>query len=55
MKNECTWYGVRCNVFKTIVELDIAYIELKGLIPRELFLLSQVQDLDLHGNDLQGT
>jgi hypothetical protein len=54
-KSECTWYGVFCNVFKTVVELDIAYIELKGLIPRELFLLSQVTDLDLHGNDLQGT
>jgi len=54
MKHECSWYGVKCNIFRKIVELDLAYIELDGLIPRELGLLSGLTDLDLHGNDLQG-
>jgi len=53
-KHECSWYGVMCNVFRTVVELDLGYIELEGLIPRELGLLGGLRDLDLHGNDLQG-
>mmetsp|Transcript_26077 Transcript_26077/g.57435 ORF Transcript_26077/g.57435 Transcript_26077/m.57435 type:complete len:268 (-) Transcript_26077:17-820(-) len=53
-KHECSWYGVMCNAFRTVIELDLGYIELEGLIPRELSLLGSVRDLDLHGNDLQG-
>ena len=53
-KNECSWYGVHCNWFGNVVELDLGYIELAGLIPRELSLLTSLRDLDLHGNDLQG-
>jgi hypothetical protein len=53
-KHECSWYGVMCNTFRTVVELDLGYIELEGLVPREMGLLSGVTDLDLHGNDLQG-
>jgi len=53
-KHECSWYGVICNTFRTVVNLDLGYIELEGLIPREMGLLSGVTDLDLHGNDLQG-
>ena len=54
MKHECSWYGVNCNMMRTIVELDLAYIEMEGLIPRELGLLTAITDIDLHGNDLQG-
>ena len=53
-KSECSWYGVHCNLFGTVVELDLGYIELAGLVPRELSLLTSLKDLDLHGNDLQG-
>mmetsp|Transcript_24139 Transcript_24139/g.66895 ORF Transcript_24139/g.66895 Transcript_24139/m.66895 type:complete len:335 (+) Transcript_24139:318-1322(+) len=53
-KHECTWHGVTCNMFGTVIELDLGYIELEGLIPRELGLLGSLRDLDLHGNDLQG-
>jgi hypothetical protein len=45
---------VKCNAFKKIVELDIGYIEADGLIPREIGLLKDLTDLDLHGNELQG-
>jgi hypothetical protein len=54
-KHECSWFGVKCNAFKKIVELDLGYIEVDGLVPREIGLLKELKDLDLHGNDLQGT
>mmetsp|Transcript_24089 Transcript_24089/g.56961 ORF Transcript_24089/g.56961 Transcript_24089/m.56961 type:complete len:332 (+) Transcript_24089:93-1088(+) len=53
-KHECNWYGVKCNMWKSIVELDLGYIKVDGLIPREIGLLKDLKDLDLHGNDLQG-
>ena len=53
-KHECSWYGVMCNAFRAVVELDLGYIELEGLVPREMALLTSLRDLDLHGNDLQG-
>jgi len=53
-KHECSWYGVECNVFKKVITLDLGYIKVDGLVPREIGLLSELSDLDLHGNDLQG-
>ena len=53
-KNECSWYGVECNTFGKVINLDLGYIKVDGLVPREIGLLSELQDLDLHGNDLQG-
>jgi hypothetical protein len=53
-KHECKWYGVKCNMFQTIVGLDLGFIKVDGLIPREIGLLPQLRELDLHGNDLQG-
>jgi len=53
-KHECSWYGVECNTFNKVVTLDLGYIKVDGLVPREIGLLSHLQDLDLHGNDLQG-
>lgn len=53
-KHECEWYGVECNMFKTVIGLDLAYIKVEGLVPREIGLLTELKDLDLHGNDLQG-
>lgn len=53
-KHECSWYGVECNMFKTVVNLDLGYIKVDGLVSRELGLLTELRDLDLHGNDLQG-
>ncbi|KAL3926264.1 MAG: hypothetical protein SGARI_005665 [Bacillariaceae sp.] len=53
-KHECDWYGVTCNLKRQVTELDLGYIELDGLVPREIGLLKHLKDLDLHGNDLQG-
>jgi hypothetical protein len=53
-KHECSWYGVKCNLMRQVVELDLGYIEVDGLIPREIGLLKELRDVDLHGNELQG-
>ena len=53
-KHECSWYGVECNMFKQVVTLDLGYIKVDGLVPREIGLLKELRELDLHGNDLQG-
>ena len=53
-KHECSWYGVKCNGFKKVTGLDLGFIKVDGIIPREIGLLTGLEDLDLHGNDLQG-
>eukprot|EP00934_Nitzschia_sp_Nitz4_P002486 Nitzschia sp. Nitz4//scaffold211_size37880//22789//23990//NITZ4_007709-RA/size37880-augustus-gene-0.55-mRNA-1//1//CDS//3329541988//2476//frame0 len=53
-KHECSWYGVECNLFGKVVNLDLGYIQVDGLVPREIGMLTELRDLDLHGNDLQG-
>jgi hypothetical protein len=53
-KNECTWYGVHCNAFKTVTRLDLGFIKVDGIIPREVGLLTSLKEIDLHSNDLQG-
>mmetsp|Transcript_1483 Transcript_1483/g.2056 ORF Transcript_1483/g.2056 Transcript_1483/m.2056 type:complete len:347 (-) Transcript_1483:111-1151(-) len=52
--HECSWYGVHCNFNKKVERIDLGFLKLDGLIPRELALLTGLHDLDLHANDLQG-
>ena len=54
-KHECSWYGVHCDpITKQVVNLDLGYIAVDGLVPREIGMLTNLKDLDLHGNELQG-
>ena len=53
-KSECKWMGIQCNFRGHIVGLDLGFVNLTGLVPRELALLTQLKDVDLHGNELQG-
>jgi len=57
-KDECTWLGVECRRnwlgTKHIVELDLGFNNCHGLLPRELALLTYLEELDLHGNEIQG-
>ena len=53
-KSECEWYGITCNLFGDIIEINLGFNELNGLIPREMALLQKLQEVDMHGNDLQG-
>lgn len=53
--HECSWYGVRCTIrSKTVIGLELGFLALDGLLPRDLALLTQLQELDVHGCDLQG-
>lgn len=49
--HECSWYGVACGIRKNIVLLDLGFLKLEGLLPKELGLLTRLSDLDFHGND----
>jgi hypothetical protein len=53
-KSECRWFGVECDVWGTVTGLNLGFQDLNGLLPRELALLNKIQEVDLHGNDLQG-
>lgn len=53
--HECNWYGVKCTMFgKKVKRLILGYMKLDGILPRELYLLRKLKELDLHGNDFQG-
>jgi len=58
--HECGWYGVACTSgvpllsSKTVIRLELGFLALDGLLPRDIGLLTQLQELDVHGCDLQG-
>jgi hypothetical protein len=48
--HECSWYGVSCqrNIMMvwsppTVIGLDLGFLSLKGVLPRELFLLPNLK------------
>lgn len=53
-RHECGWYGVVCDAWSNVIGLEMGWLALDGLIPRELGLLTKLQDLDLSACDLQG-
>jgi hypothetical protein len=53
--HECQWYGVACTAYgKQVNKLILGYMKLNGIIPRELYLLPKLKEIDFHGNDFQG-
>ncbi|KAI7743973.1 hypothetical protein M8C21_030970 [Ambrosia artemisiifolia] len=50
----CNWVGVTCSG-NQVTKLNISGSSIKGFIAEELFLLSTLQELILHGNKLIGT
>jgi hypothetical protein len=53
-RHECQWYGVVCDAWKNVISLEMGWLALDGLIPRELSLLTKIQEIDFHACDLQG-
>jgi Leucine-rich repeat (LRR) protein len=56
---ECNWYGVKCarNMFSLsprVVGIDLSFNKVTGIIPRELGYMTELRELDLNGNSLQG-
>jgi hypothetical protein len=53
--HECSWHGVSCNWHSQVIQLNLGFLKLDGLLPNnELGLFVELQELDLHGNDLEG-
>lgn len=50
----CNWFGVTCDYWWRVVELDLGFNELNGIISREMGLLSNLQAMRLTANDMQG-
>eukprot|EP00550_Attheya_septentrionalis_P001957 CAMPEP_0198289652 /NCGR_PEP_ID=MMETSP1449-20131203/7765_1 /TAXON_ID=420275 /ORGANISM="Attheya septentrionalis, Strain CCMP2084" /LENGTH=311 /DNA_ID=CAMNT_0043988015 /DNA_START=135 /DNA_END=1070 /DNA_ORIENTATION=- len=53
-QHECRWHGITCDMRNRVKEMRLSFNKVAGLMPRELSLLKDLVDLDLHGNDLQG-
>jgi len=57
-KDECSWYGITCGRSWTgtnlVREIDLGFNDCHGIIPRELAILTELEDVDLHGNEIQG-
>ncbi|KAL2517081.1 putative LRR receptor-like serine/threonine-protein kinase [Abeliophyllum distichum] len=52
----CDWSGISCSMARDhVIKLNISGASLKGFIAPELYLLSTLQELILHGNLLMGT
>eukprot|EP00978_Attheya_sp_CCMP212_P026037 scaffold84918_cov57-Attheya_sp.AAC.2 len=53
-QHECRWHGITCDMRNRVKEMRLSFNKVAGLMPRELSLLKDLVDMDLHGNDLQG-
>jgi Leucine-rich repeat (LRR) protein len=54
--DECTWFGISCDVGKThVVKLKLMNNNLDGTLPPDLNKLALVQELNLAHNKLTGT
>lgn len=52
--HECQWYGITCSFRKYVIGMEMGFLALDGLLPRELSILTKIQEIDVHGCDLQG-
>lgn len=53
--NECDISFLRCDEAGNLVSADFRNQKLSGRIPRELGLLTQLEELDMRFNDIEGT
>lgn len=49
----CEWFGVACSGYQ-VTKLNISNSSIRGFVAEELFQLSSLQELILHGNKLIG-
>jgi Leucine-rich repeat (LRR) protein len=52
--SECSWYGVTCDSFGSVTELQLEYNGLLGIIPPSLSFLTNLTRLDLRYNHIGG-
>jgi len=51
----CDWYGLFCRNDDDVIEINMYYNTLRGSIPSELGLLTNLERLDLDDNSLTGS
>ena len=51
----CTWFGITCDVAGNVKEISLVENNLKGTLPFEFFLLSELSVLRLDNNAMTGT
>ena len=56
----CSWYGVSCEnhdceVACDVTKIDLPFNNLRGTLPRTMFLFPELVSLELNGNYLSGT
>ncbi|KAG9145044.1 hypothetical protein Leryth_018340 [Lithospermum erythrorhizon] len=52
----CDWFGISCSIARDhVVKINISGASLKGFISPNLYMLSSLEELILHGNLLVGT
>ena len=47
----CEWYGISCDETKSIVSITLGTNNLQGRFPTEIFMLPNLEQLSLFGND----
>lgn len=52
--HECEWEGVKCNDQLQVESINWARQELQGYVPPEIALLTNLEELDVADNDLNG-
>ena len=50
----CNWYGITCDSFGHVVDVDLGFNALNGIVPSEVGWLMYLEGLRLTANDLQG-
>jgi hypothetical protein len=53
-RHECGWYGVVCDAWSNVVGLEMGWMALDGIIPREVGLLTALREINFSACDLQG-
>ncbi|KAK4362495.1 hypothetical protein RND71_017736 [Anisodus tanguticus] len=51
----CGWFGLTCNFNKEVVELELKYVDLLGIVPSNFSSLLSLNKLVLSGTNLTGT
>jgi Leucine-rich repeat (LRR) protein len=58
--SECDWYGITCSKTSLfsftprVTSVDLSFNKVTGIIPPEIGYLTELVELDLNGNSLQG-
>jgi len=58
-ESECDWYGIKCtrpmfSLRPRVTNVDLSFNKVTGIIPAEIGYLTELKELDLNGNSLQG-